>query len=351
MQVDLAANFVDIAAFGYDEFFAASFRKEAESGELPARVVGHNRHYYEICCEKGRVSAKMSGAIRYVSVLKSELPAVGDWVAVSIRQDKGYIRRVLPRKNYFSRRSAGGVVDEQVIAANIDTAFLVMALDGNYNLKRLQRYLSIAAAARIKPVILLTKSDICENVDEKIRQTEAISEKVPVYAVSSLSNESFELVNSLVRPRETAVFVGSSGVGKSTLINLLLGEERLATGKVSAATNKGQHTTSARELILLKSGGIVIDTPGMKELQMWQDEELTGFEQIEELAKMCRFADCLHETEPDCAVKQAIEEGTLSAELFEMWKKQQSETRELRLQKEKSLKILETRRAKRKRGK
>ena len=351
MQVDLAANFVDIAAFGYDEFFAASFRKEAESGELPARVVGHNRHYYEICCEKGRVSAKMSGAIRYVSVLKSELPAVGDWVAVSIRQDKGYIRRVLPRKNYFSRRSAGGVVDEQVIAANIDTAFLVMALDGNYNLKRLQRYLSIAAAARIKPVILLTKSDICENVDEKIRQTEAISEKVPVYAVSSLSNESFELVNSLVRPRETAVFVGSSGVGKSTLINLLLGEERLATGKVSAATNKGQHTTSARELILLKSGGIVIDTPGMKELQMWQDEELTGFEQIEELAKMYRFADCLHETEPDCAVKQAIEEGTLSAELFEMWKKQQSETRELRLQKEKSLKILETRRAKRKRGK
>ncbi|MBP5202861.1 ribosome small subunit-dependent GTPase A [bacterium] len=347
----MAANFVDIAAFGYDEFFAASFRKEAESGELPARVVGHNRHYYEICCEKGRVSAKMSGAIRYVSVLKSELPAVGDWVAVSIRQDKGYIRRVLPRKNYFSRRSAGGVVDEQVIAANIDTAFLVMALDGNYNLKRLQRYLSIAAAARIKPVILLTKSDICENVDEKIRQTEAISEKVPVYAVSSLSNESFELVNSLVRPRETAVFVGSSGVGKSTLINLLLGEERLATGKVSAATNKGQHTTSARELILLKSGGIVIDTPGMKELQMWQDEELTGFEQIEELAKMCRFADCLHETEPDCAVKQAIEEGTLSAELFEMWKKQQSETRELRLQKEKSLKILETRRAKRKRGK
>lgn len=347
----MAANFVDIAAFGYDEFFAASFRKEAEIGELPARVVGHNRHYYEICCERGRVSAKMSGAIRYVSVLKSELPAVGDWVAVSIRQDKGYIRRVLPRKNYFSRRSAGGVVDEQVIAANIDTAFLVMALDGNYNLKRLQRYLSIAAAARIKPVILLTKSDICENVDEKIRQTEAISEKVPVYAVSSLSNESFELVNSLVRPRETAVFVGSSGVGKSTLINLLLGEERLATGKVSAATNKGQHTTSARELILLKSGGIVIDTPGMRELQMWQDEELTGFEQIEELAKMCRFADCLHETEPDCAVKQAIEEGTLSAELFEMWKKQQSETRELRLQKEKSLKILETRRAKRKRGK
>lgn len=338
---------IDLEKWGFDSCFKESADKNQEGTLIPARVIGHNRHFYDIVCEKGFFSAKTSGSIRYNSVLKSDLPAVGDWVMVSIRRDKSYICSILPRKSRISRRCSGNVVDEQILSANVDIVFIVMSLDANFNLKRLQRYISVASSSGIKHVILLTKSDVCANTDELFEEVVKIAGSKEVYAVSSFDQNTEKLLKAYIKPGITAVFIGSSGVGKSTLINTISGSNIRVTGEISTAVNKGRHTTSARELILLDSGGMVIDTPGMREIQNWQEEDTKGFEIIEELSRKCRFFDCRHDTEPDCAVKEAVENGTISAELLEMWRKQLAESEELKRKKAFSLKILETRKSKR----
>lgn len=342
---------IDLEKYGFDSYFKELSQKEHEGGLIPARVTGHNRHFYDVVCEKGFFSAKTSGSIRYNSVLKSDLPAVGDWVMISPRRDKSYICSILPRKNCISRRCSGNVIDEQVLSANIDIVFIVMSLDGNFNLKRLQRYISVAASSKIKSVILLTKSDICDNSSELLAEVEKVACGKEVFALSSFDESTEKLLKTFVKPGMTAVFIGSSGVGKSTLINTISGSNIRVTGEISSAVNKGKHTTSARELILLPSGGMVIDTPGMREIQNWQEEDASGFEKILELSQQCRFTDCRHLTEPGCAVKEAVENGTLPAETLEMWHKQLEESEELKQKKAASLKILETRRAKRKKNK
>jgi len=338
---------INLKDWGFDNYFKDLAEKEKDSQLVPARVIGHNRHFYDIVCEKGFFSAKTSGSIRYNSVLKSDLPAVGDWVMVSIRRDKSYICSILPRKSRISRRCSGNVIDEQVLSANVDIVFIVMSLDNNFNLKRLQRYISVAASSNIKFVILLTKSDTCENTEELFEEVKKIAGGKEVYAVSSFEKKTEELLKTFVKPGVTAVFIGSSGVGKSTLINTVSGSNIRVTGEISSAVNKGRHTTSARELILLESGGMVIDTPGMREIQNWQEEDSKGFEIIEELSQKCRFFDCRHDTEPDCAVKEAVANGILPAETLEMWRKQLAESEELKQKKAFSLKILETRKSKR----
>lgn len=341
---------INLENWGFDNYFKGLSEKEASSGLIPARVIGHNRHFYDIVCEKGFFSAKTSGSIRYNSVLKSDLPAVGDWVMVSIRRDKSYICSILPRKSRISRRCSGNVIDEQVLSANVDIVFIVMSLDNNFNLKRLQRYISVAASSGIKHVILLTKSDACENTDELFEEVKKIAGDKEVYAVSSFEKKTEKLLKTFVKASVTAVFIGSSGVGKSTLINTISGSDIRATGEISTAVNKGRHTTSARELILLGSGGMVIDTPGMREIQNWQEEDLKGFEIIGELSKKCRFSDCRHDTEPDCAVKEAVENGILPAGTLEMWRKQLAESEDLKQKKAEALKILETRKSKRRKN-
>lgn len=336
--------------WGFDSRFRELALKGSEEGLIPARVIGHNRHFYDVVCEKGVFSAKTSGSIRYNSVLKSDLPAVGDWVMISIRRDKSYICSILPRKNCISRRCSGNVIDEQVLSSNIDIVFIVMSLDENFNLKRLQRYISVAASSKIKYVILLTKSDLCSNSAELFEEVKKAAPGKEVFALSSFDKTTEELLRSFVRPGLSAVFIGSSGVGKSTLINTLSGSNIRATGEISSAVRKGRHTTSSRELLLLPSGGMVIDTPGMREIQNWQEEDSSGFEMILELSQHCRFTDCRHKTEPGCAVKEAVENGTLAAETLEMWQKQLEESEELKQKKTAALKILETRKSKRKKN-
>ena len=342
---------INLVKWGFDSRFKDLALKESDSGLIPARVIGHNRHFYDVVCEKGFFSAKTSGSIRYNSVLKSDLPAVGDWVMISLRRDKSYICSILPRKNCISRRCSGNVIDEQVLSSNIDIVFIVMSMDENFNLKRLQRYISVAASSKIKSVILLTKSDLCDKSSELLEEVKKAAPDKEVFAISSFDESTERLLKSFVLPGTSAVFIGSSGVGKSTLINTLSGSNIRATGEISSAVRKGRHTTSARELILLESGGMVIDTPGMREIQNWQEEDASGFEIIRELSLQCRFADCRHKTEPGCAVKEAVENGTLPVETLEMWQKQLEESEELKQKKAASLKILETRRSKRKKNK
>ena len=342
---------IDLEKWGFDSRFRELSLKEAEDDLIPARVIGHNRHFYDIVCEKGFFSAKTSGSIRYNSVLKSDLPAVGDWVMISLRRDKSYICSILPRKSFISRRCSGNVIDEQVLSSNIDIVFIVMSLDENFNLKRLQRYISVAASSKIRSVILLTKSDLCDKSAELFDEVKKVAPDKDVFAISSFDESTEKLLRSYVTPGISAVFIGSSGVGKSTLINTLSGSDIRVTGEISSAVHKGRHTTSARELILLPSGGMVIDTPGMREIQNWQEEDASGFEMILELSRLCRFTDCRHKTEPGCAVKEAVENGTLPAETLEMWHKQLEESEELKQKKVAALKILETRRSKRKKNK
>ncbi|MGI6395165.1 MAG: ribosome small subunit-dependent GTPase A [bacterium] len=316
--------------------------------DITARVTGHSRDFYTVLSEKGEFKAKLSGFLRYNSVFKSELPVVGDMVEISLRGDKAYIKAVLKRKSHFSRKTAGNIVDEQVLAANIDVLFIVMSLDGNYNLKRLQRYVSAAKSGNIKPVVLLSKSDLCEETASLTEKAKKAFKGVNIFSVSSKNTDTLKVFTKFLKPGVTAAFAGSSGVGKSTLINLILGKEKLKTADISKSTKKGRHTTSSRDMVFLDNGAIVIDTPGIRELGMWDVEGSIGFEKIEELAKSCRFSDCSHLTEPDCAVKQGVEEGEIMQETLDAWRIQIDEKKELEKKKEALEKIIERKKLKQK---
>lgn len=313
---------------------------------VTARVIGHGRHFYTVLSEKGEQAAKLSGSLRYNAALKSDLPAIGDWVEISLRGDKAYIVSVHKRKSCFSRKESGNVIDEQVLAANLDILFIVMSLDENFNINRLQRFISAARTGNILPVIVLSKSDVCKNVEELSNKVKCVFPDIAIFTTSSKIPATYDFLKNYLLPGVTAAFTGSSGVGKSTIINLLLGEHRQKTADISKAVNKGRHTTSSRDMIFLSNGAVVIDTPGIREFQLWENETPSGFQLIDDISLNCRFSDCKHETEPDCAVKDAILEGKITAELVEMWKKHKIEIDELKKKKEEALKIINNRKTK-----
>lgn len=271
------------------------------------------------------LAADVPGKMRRQATLSSELPAVGDWVALRRLpgEERGVIEAVLPRRSKFSRKVAGFEVDEQVVAANVDIVFLLSALDQDLNLRRIERYLTLAWDSGAQPVIVLTKRDLHDGVAQAIADVAEIAPGAPVHAISNVTGEGNDELNGYLEGVPTIALMGSSGVGKSTLINRLAGDDVMKVAEIRW-DGKGRHTTTHRELIRLPQGAWVIDTPGMRELQLWDASEglETAFADIAELATECRFNDCEHDSEPDCAVKEAIADGRLDAERFASYQKQ-----------------------------
>ncbi len=297
-------------------------------GLFLARISVQHRDMYRVISEQGELSAVMSGKLMHEMRACGGYPAVGDWVMVDRTDNSGgdaVIHRVLSRKSAFTRKAAGTSNAVQVIAANIDTVFLCMALNEDFNLRRMERYLTICWDSGATPVIILTKSDLCDNLPARVNDVTDISMGAEIIICSATDDISCSLVNSRIKAGETVAFVGSSGVGKSTLINRLIGSEILHTGEIRSSDGKGRHTTTHRQMLLLPNGGIVIDTPGMRELQLYSGNLTKTFEDIEDLAAGCKFNDCTHSNEPDCRVRQALEDGYLTAERFESYMKLQRE--------------------------
>ena len=318
---------IDLVALGWNSTLDEAFAEHRDHGFEPARVIVQHRGSYTLIAEKGEITATTSGALLHRARGGGDLPAVGDWVAVSGGEEgSGVIHAVLPRGSRFSRKVAGDEVQEQVLAANVDVVFLVSSLNEDFNVRRLERYLTTAYASGARPVIVLTKSDIAEDAAECIAEAESVAIGVPVHAVSNVTHEGIEEVRAHLSVGTTAVLLGSSGVGKSTLVNSLIGEDRQLVNEIRA-DGRGRHTTTYRELIVLPDGGIIIDTTGIRELQLWDAEEglEQTFEDIAELAADCRFGDCSHDSEPGCAVKAAIATGALPKDRFESYEKLQRE--------------------------
>jgi ribosome biogenesis GTPase / thiamine phosphate phosphatase len=314
---------------GWNNFFEARFTPYLRKGLLPGRISIQHKDRYVLFTEQGEVNGKVSGKFRFDVSRLQEFPAVGDWVTYEIDSgdQSAVIHHVLERRSKFSRKVAGDRPDEQIIAANIDIAFLVMGLDGNYNLRRLERYLTAARESEARSVIVLNKSDLCPFLEEYAQEVLSIAQGIDVIVMSALRVEDVAPLRSLLTPGITGVLLGSSGVGKSTITNQLLGMEHSKVQTVRETDNHGRHTTPHRELLVLPHGGIIIDTPGLRELQLWSGEDglHDSFDDIEELATNCRFRDCRHETEPGCAVKSAMQRGTLAPERYESYQKLQWE--------------------------
>jgi ribosome biogenesis GTPase len=292
-----------------------------------ARVSIQHKEHYRVITESGEIQAVISGKLGYLATDFPDYPAVGDWVMVDRLDDtKGnaIIRQILPRKTAFLRKAAGSAVHGQIVAANIDTLFICMALNHDFNLRRLERYLAIAWDSGAVPVVVLTKIDLCDNLADRLAETRAAAIGVDILVATSLNEQGYLSVAKTLQPGKTYAFIGSSGVGKSTLINCLLGESRQETFELRQG-GKGRHTTTSRQLISLPCGAVVIDTPGMREIQVETADLSQAFSYIEAFAAQCRFADCNHDCEPGCAVNQALSDGRLSADRLTSYKKLQIE--------------------------
>lgn len=313
--------------YGLTERFAAL------AGMYPDWTVGRitlqEKGLYQLETELGEKWAEVSGKFRYNADVVSDFPAVGDFVMVDWNGEGGnaVIHQILPRKSCITRKAAGNARQEQVVAANIDTIFLCMSLNNDFNLRRLERYLSIAWDSGAIPVIVLTKADLCDDLPSRLAEVSSVAVGVDVLVTSALAEDGCAQVLPYIREGRTVAFIGSSGVGKSTLINSLLGEQRLDTNGLRN-DDKGRHTTTHRELLLLPGGGMVIDTPGMRELGMWDSGAGIDqtFGEIEELTGQCRFFDCSHQNEPGCAIRRALQDGTISEERWHAYLKLKSET-------------------------
>jgi ribosome biogenesis GTPase len=319
---------MNLNELGWNITFNHEFERFNTPGCLPARIACVERQRYLAYSEAGELALEISGRMLHLAQSRSDFPAVGDWVAVKLSENgTGTIHAILPRKSSLSRKVAGATTEEQVIAANVDALLIVSGLDGDFNLRRIERFLALAWNSGISPVIVLNKADVCPEVAAKVAEVEAIAFGIPVLALSALEQPNLDALKPYFKTGKTVALVGSSGVGKSSIINRLLNEDRQPVYAVRADDSRGRHTTTRRELIFLPEGGMIIDNPGMRQIQLWADEESIQetFEDIEAIAAACRFSDCLHANEPGCAVQQALADGHIDRKRFQNYLKLQKE--------------------------
>jgi ribosome biogenesis GTPase / thiamine phosphate phosphatase len=321
----VGGHIVSLSQWGWNSYFEAQWNSKKKEHEVAARVVAQHRKYWRVAGAFGECLAEASGSLRLAADGGADWPAVGDWVALELHgaDAPATIQSILPRRSRFSRKTPGKRVEDQVIAANVDTVLLVSALDGDFNPRRVERYLAQTWESGAKPVLVLNKADVCDDLLAMETKVRRIAMDTPVCFVSAKTGEGIEGLEPFLTPGHTLVLLGSSGVGKSTLSNRLLGQSIQKTSDVRAGDGRGRHTTTARELFVLPGGALLIDTPGLRELQLWHPDDGLGqtFADIESLAAQCRFGNCTHETEPGCAVQSALKSGLLDAERLENHKK------------------------------
>jgi ribosome biogenesis GTPase len=337
---------MNLINLGFDSFFENHFDTFEDKGYVPARVISQQKNNYLIHFEDGIANAKLAGKFLYTANVKKDFPTVGDWVAVKLSENntQAIIHAVLPRKTAFARKQpisggrkikngiiVGGSTEEQIIASNVDTVFIVSGLDGNFNLQRIERYITLAYNSGAVPVIILNKMDCCKSVNEYISTVHDIAPDLAIHPVSVLKNINMDIFSQYLQPGKTVVFLGSSGVGKSTITNYLIGEEKQKTNTVSEFNKKGRHTTTSSQLIFHSSGSMIIDTPGLRELQLWGENSgiEQNFDDIISIINQCKYRDCKHGSEPGCAIRAALEEGRISYERFDSYIKQSLELERL----------------------
>src|SRR6266568_4959490 len=311
LQEDFAMS---LSRWGWNPYFEALWGDGDRGNAVPARVIAQQRRFWRVAGDFGEGWAEAAGRLRDAADGGAEWPAVGDWVAVELHDaSAAVIREVLPRRTQFVRKSPGKQIEEQVIAANVDTALLVSALDGDFNPRRVERYLAQCWESGARPVIVLNKADTCEDARDRAAEMEKIAIGMEVCVVSAKTGQGFGELEEFLRPGSTLVLLGSSGVGKSTIANRLLGQMVQEVQPVRESDSRGRHTTTSREIFMLPGAALLIDTPGLREMQLWDAEQGVAqtFADIDALAAQCRFGDCRHEGEPGCAVQAALSAGTL----------------------------------------
>ena len=317
-----------LADLGWNDSFAEAFALHAAEGCIPARVTLELKGFFEVTGESGALLGECTGKFIHAAHSAADYPAIGDWVAITPQpgeETRAAIHAVLPRRTKFSRKAVGEQVVEQVVAANVDTVFLVSGLDGNYHLHRLERYLAAAWASGAQPVVLLNKADLNDDTAALTAEIAGIAPNLPVFVVSAETRRGLKALAPYLQPGQTIALLGSSGVGKSTLINRLVGERVQDTQEVRTADKKGRHTTTQRELFVAPSGVIVIDTPGMREISPWDASAGidAAFRDVTAVAGRCKFRDCAHTVEPGCAVQAALADGSLSGERWQAYLRMQ----------------------------
>jgi ribosome biogenesis GTPase len=320
---------MNLELLGWGSFFSKNFASHFQDGHTVGRVAVEQKNTYILYTEFGELSAEVSGKMRHQAAGRQDFPAVGDWVVISLimGEPRATIQKILPRKSKFSRKAVGALTEEQIVATNIDTVFLVSGLDLDFNKRRIERYLILVWESGANPVIILNKADVCDQVEQRRAEVEEIAPRVPIVVLSALENKGVDSLTAYLGTGQTVALIGSSGVGKSTITNQLAGQDIQAIQSVRLGDNRGRHTTTHRELIILPSGGLLIDTPGMRELQLWagSDGLQETFSDIETFTDQCRFRNCKHEKEPGCAVQQALLDGSLDEDRFRNYQKLQQE--------------------------